>query len=100
MKQVIKLFTLSTLSLTAGFAITLLSLSLLAGFDGANAPGGQSVGGAPMADGGRPTSAGQGKVSASDSVKGSNNGSGQGGKGRGDGTGTWGSKNKSQRGGK
>ena len=42
-----------------------------AGFDGSNAPGGQSVGGAPMADGGRPATAGP---KGGDSVKGTGGG--------------------------
>jgi len=71
------------------------------GFDGANAPGGQQVGGAPMADKdggigfqtGKPYSTGgvsQGSQPCGKGMGGA--GKGQGGKGRGDGTGPWGSK--------
>ena len=68
------------------------------GFDGANAPGGQQVGGAPMADKdggigfqtGKPYSTGGVSQGSTPQSKGMG-GAGKGG-GRGDGSGPWGSK--------
>lgn len=77
----------------------LITGSAIAGFDGANAPGDQQVGGAPMASQtgglgyseGKPVGAGTGSNTSSVSTPGQG-GMGQGGMGKGDGSGPWGSK--------
>lgn len=94
MKFMIKFLTLSTFSIAIGFGITVTSLSLLAGFDGANALGGEGVHGAPggynyIGKGlqvGKPAATSKSTDSQPAGSKGASGGQpgGKGGKGRGD----------------